>query len=75
MQVLKDYVAKKALKAVIDYLLAQRETLKAAFHEAMVKTDLPIPDSIEAPIDELLSAGFDEVLDRICEAISTMAAK
>ncbi len=69
MENLRAFIYKKAADVAIDALLSQKDQLKKAFDEALDKNDLPLPDNIEKPLDDLLSELFGEGLTLVTDMI------
>lgn len=66
-------IADKAVDFFAIWLDSQKETFKADFRKWLKDTDLPIPDDIEAPLDELIAIGADLAIDQVVNTVKGMA--
>lgn len=66
-------LADKAVDFFAIWLDGQKDDFKAAFHKWLEQTDLPIPDDIEKPLDELASIAGDIAIDHIVNLVKGLA--
>ena len=66
-------IADKAVDFFAIWLDSQKDAFKADFHQWLKDTDLPIPDDIEAPLDELIAIGADLAIDQVVNTVKGMA--
>lgn len=66
-------IADKAVDFFSIWLDSQKDAFKADFRKWLKDTDLPIPDDIEVPLDELIAIGADLAIDQVVNTVKGIA--
>lgn len=73
LEKLQGKVADKAMDFFAIWLEGQKDDFKVQFHAWLDKTDLPIPDDIEKPLDELIAIAADLAIDQVVNTVKGIA--